>query len=104
MTSSQRKYEELGDYKYWIDAVALPRFTDYGPTRYRGRIHIVKLPNTERMMDEPVVISMQYPETSKSEAIGVAELELRNYVRYNTMPTMIHLAREKARRALLSLD
>lgn len=96
-----RHFEDLAGYKYWIDAIALPRYSDYGPTRYRGRIHIVKLPNTERMMDEPVIIMMLYDETSKTEAIGVAELELKSWVCIDAMQGMIHASREQARRATL---
>ncbi|MEC4720511.1 hypothetical protein RY831_15215 [Noviherbaspirillum sp. CPCC 100848] len=104
MTGSMRQYEEIGGYKYWIDAVALPRYSDYGPTRYRGRIHIVQLPNTERMMDEPVIILNPHDEKTKVDAIGLAESELRYYLRYDLMQTMIHFARERALLDPVSFD
>lgn len=96
------QYKELGGYYYWIDAFVLPRYSDYERIRYRGRIHIVRLPNTERMMEEAVIIFTTHDENTKIDAICLAESEIDEYVRIDAMRSMIHLARDRERRSPIS--
>lgn len=90
MATNSGQYEENSGFWFWMDA---RKSVDEG--RYFGRAWLVKLPNVETLMFEPVLIEQIHSCNSRQDAVDELRWQIISMIKAGLLRDIVTAAQEQ---------